>query len=88
MTVKQLIEALQTCNPDDLVVLARDAEGNSFSPVDRVLGDDMYEPESSWSGCIKLRELTPELEKQGYSEDDVGDPEEGAVNCVTLWPVY
>ena len=29
-------------------------------------------------------ELTPELERQGYGEDDII---EGGVRCVVLWPV-
>lgn len=86
MKVKELIEALQTCNPNDLVVLAKDAEGNDFSPVVEI-SEGMYGPDSTWSGQVKLRELMPELEEEGYTDEDVGDPDEGAVNCVTIWPI-
>ncbi len=34
MTVKELIEELQECDPNRLVVLSRDEEGNSFAECD------------------------------------------------------
>jgi hypothetical protein len=86
MKVKDLITLLQSCNGDDLVILAKDAEGNGFSPA-RQTTNDMYLAESTWSGEVRMRELTPEMEKQGYSEEDVGLPEDGFVNCVVLWPI-
>lgn len=33
MTVKELIEKLQTLDQDLLVVMSKDAEGNGFSPI-------------------------------------------------------
>ena len=85
MKVGTLITLLQACNYDDIVILAKDTEGNGFSPLWKITTEDMYEAETTWSGQVKVRELTPELEKQGWTQEDVGDPE--AVNCVTIWPV-
>lgn len=86
MTVKELIEYLQQCNPSDLVVLSRDAEGNGYSPLESY-SEDLYVAESSWYGETCLRELTPELVAQGYTSEDVGSIEDGAIPCVTLAPV-
>lgn len=33
LTVKQVIRLLKSVNPDRLVVLARDSEGNGYSPM-------------------------------------------------------
>lgn len=86
MTVKQLIGQLQECDPDDVVILSKDEEGNGFSPLAE-LGDGVYVPDSTWSGEVHLRELTPELIEQGYTDEDVRTVgEDGAMKCVTLWP--
>lgn len=86
MTIKELIKLLQDCDENDLVILAKDSVGNGFSPLSEI-SKDMYTPESTRSGEVSLRELTPEDEQKGYTQEDVGDPEKGAVNCVTLWPM-
>lgn len=85
MTVRELIELLSKCNPDDIVILSKDAEGNGFSPLSNIQ-EEMYTPDTTYSGEISLRALTPELAERGFTEDEVGNPEDGAVNCVTLYP--
>lgn len=65
MKVKDLIEALSKCNPDAIVVLSSDAEGNSYDTL-----------HSFWEGVYKngevgLKELTPELKKSGYGPEDI-----------------
>jgi len=51
MTVKELIEILEKLPPETEIVVAKDSEGNDFSPVSEVnLGT--YEPESTWSGTF------------------------------------
>lgn len=58
MRVIDLIRELKTFDKEALVVLAKDSEGNSFSPLGVVLAG-CYEPSSSWAG-----ELTqPESEQ-------------------------
>lgn len=51
MTKKELLEALKDIGDDALVVLARDGEGNGFSPLDEV-GEYRYLPETKWSGVL------------------------------------
>lgn len=85
MTVGELIAALQDVPPDTLIVMSEDGEGNGFSPLDTVdTGSSAYTAESTWSGEVGLRTLTPELVAEGYSDDDVAGPD--AVPCVVLWP--
>lgn len=85
MKVSDLITELQTCNPDAIVVMSADEEGNSYSPLSAFSDIYNYIPESTWSGGISIRELTPELEEEGYTEDDVLEDED-SVPCVVLWP--
>jgi len=49
MTVKQLIEKLQAHDPSHVVVMSKDAEGNSASPLCDV-DISGYEPESTYHG--------------------------------------
>lgn len=40
--------------PDDTpVILSKDAEGNSYSPLSSVDAIHVYEPESTWSGEVR-----------------------------------
>lgn len=76
MIVKELIERLQKYNPNDLVVLSQDEEGNGFYTLYKVW-EGIYDADN---GEVKLRKLTPELIKAGYTEEDVGE----GINCITL----
>lgn len=78
MKVKQLIEALSKLPPDDEVIIAKDAEGNSYSPLDVVCGDLKYDPQNTWSGSC-----------YGPEDCDEFEPREWASmkNAVALWPV-
>jgi hypothetical protein len=73
------LRALLATLPDDLlIVLSKDGEGNSFSPLSDT-GDPastVYEPESTWAGLIVD---TDEMEEDEMAPD--------AVPCLVLWPV-
>lgn len=77
MTVRELIHHLRTCaNPDAIVILQKDAEGNGYSPLrDFASNDpaivDRYFADSTWSGEV-------------YPADDAP---EGGVPCITLVPI-
>ena len=81
MKVKKLIEILQDYNPDDLVILSIDEEGNAFNEL-RFIGEMRYSRD--WKEA-KYRTLTPEMKERGYCEDDIYTEEQG-VNCIVLWP--
>ena len=81
MKVYELMALLWKCNLDDIVVMSKDGEGNSFSPLSDI-SKASYEADTTWSGDIGLRKLTDEDREQGYTEEDVGQGED----CVVLWP--
>jgi hypothetical protein len=81
MTVKELIEVLEGENPDRLVVMSKDSEGNGFSPLADA-STESYQASCTWAGEIGIEKLTPELEKDGYTEEDVMD----GVPALVLWP--
>ena len=83
MLVKDFIKLLQKEDPDRVVVMSRDAEGNGISPFSD-LSTCAYVAETTWYGEIGLEELTEENKEQGFSEEDVKHDGEKAI-C--LWPV-
>ena len=82
MNVKELIEQLQQIDePDRKVILSIDPEGNGFQEVEDIQ-TIAYHPKYEET---KLEELTPELKKRGYTEDDLPQGE-GWEKAVCLWP--
>jgi hypothetical protein len=78
MTVKQLIAELQKLDPNRIVVLQKDAEGNGYSPL---VGAEhtIYRPESTWSGqCYP--DDPAKHEEYEYTK------ERGDKKAVVLWP--
>jgi hypothetical protein len=72
-TVGELIDILQRYDPGSVVVLARDAEGNRFSPID--CGEfgttqEAYTPDTPYAGVI--------VDPDGVGSD--------AMPAVVLWP--
>ena len=72
MKVKELIKLLKKEDQNREVVMSKDSEGNSYSPLSDWYTAS-YKADSTWSGEVGLEELTPELEERGYSEEDVLD---------------
>ena len=71
--------------PDDVeVVIATDAEGNQFKPIDDVSHHFIYVPENAWSGDA--------YDTTGSAADHDMDPEDWEEfkrrdRCILLWPV-
>lgn len=86
MTVRELRRLLENQDPSALVVLSADAEGNHMSPCGGIEAAT-YVGRSPWSGECYLPELTPELEAQGYTAEDVRTVESGAENALVLYPM-
>lgn len=82
MKAKDLIKILQE-DPERIVVLSKDGEGNGFSPLADVNTDHVYKAENTWSGVIGPAKLTKEMEERGYGEEDVL---KGGKKCFVLWP--
>lgn len=80
MKAKNLIKILKK-NPEALVVLSKDPEGNGFSELCDVDGNSRFNKEDREIG---IRELNSELIERGYSEEDLGH--ENWPECFVLWP--
>lgn len=82
MTLAELRAALAALNlPDDTpVILARDAEGNGYSPVAQA-DDAMYEAESTYSGQLYA---SPEM--RAAEPDEWDEAPDSAVRAIFLWP--
>ena len=84
MKVKELIEALASCDPEAEVILQKDAEGNGYSPLHAVDHEAVYFPDSTWSGHVY---------STTWSADDACKSEEEwqdilrKPRCVVLAPV-
>lgn len=77
--------------PDDvIIVLAKDGEGNAFSPLRDWTDDAVYVPESNCAGSLEywdeddVEDLRPDRET--YSEWCARAQAEGGFRCVVLWP--
>ena len=82
MTVLELINFLSKLDPNRIIVISKDGEGNSYSPLAN-FSTAAYKADTTWSGEIGLEELPDDLKALGYSEADLvtnGTP------CVVLWP--
>lgn len=70
MIVKELIALLLNENPNRIIIIQKDSEGNSFSPLsDIYIGK--YQPYNTWSGKVGLANLTFADMEQGYTIEDV-----------------
>ncbi|MGQ5576730.1 hypothetical protein [Streptomyces sp. ECR3.8] len=68
---------------DTLVVLAKDGEGNGFSPAIE-LEEAMYRAETTWSG---ERYLSEQARQQEDEPDEYSPAPSDAVPAVFIWPV-
>jgi hypothetical protein len=68
MKVKTLIKALGECNPESIIILSKDSEGNRFSPLSGLWEGKYSETDY---GSVGLEELTPALEKSGFTAEDI-----------------
>lgn len=70
MKVKDLIKRLQKCDPNRVVIMAKDSEGNSYSPL-ADFWEGSYRAETTWYGEVGLEKLTEADRKAGYTDEDV-----------------
>lgn len=82
MKVKELIEILEDCNPEDEVILSSDEEGNSFHPLGGVQYGSIEEL-NYYIERVYECELTEELEAAGVSQEDIL---EDGIRCLVLFP--
>lgn len=80
VTVRKLIAMLETQDPDRIVVVTNDAEGNSFAPLASIVAGAFRATRDG--GEFGIDALDDNLEELGYTEDDIVDGEP----AVCLWP--
>ena len=83
LTVADLQAALALLPSDMPVVLAKDGEGNRFSPLAEA-EPAMYVADSTWSG---ERYLTDEQRLATGVPDEYSEAPDAAVPALFLWPV-
>jgi hypothetical protein len=72
-TVKDALEFLQGADPERVLVMSKDGEGNTYSPLSSIT-ETRYKPENTWSGEID----DPD---EPFDEND-----KTVVNALVLWP--
>lgn len=82
MTLAELRAQLDALNlPDDtIVILARDVEGNGYSPVASA-DDALYDAESPYSG-----QFYATAEMRAAEPDEWDEAPDSATRAVFLWP--
>lgn len=75
MKVRELIEQLSKEDPERIVIMAKDAEGNGYSPLSS-FWVGAYRAETTWYGEVGFEAMTPEIRAKGYGDEDVieGEP--------------
>jgi hypothetical protein len=79
ITVKELIARLAELDPEAVVIMQRDPEGNGYAPCAGAEGNGAWDGDEQEYGYASL---SPGLEKNGYSEEDLVS----GVPAVVLWP--
>lgn len=93
VTVAQLREALAACDPDAYVILAKDEEGNDFSPL-AITSEPGHVPcaEPGWymPGTTWYGEFHADADVTDDPDDEdayVAASDAGELRAVCLWPV-
>ena len=84
--VKELIKLLQEEDPEAVIIMSEDSEGNTYSPLGELTVAD-YIPDGPRQGDIYMRELDEKDIEQGFTEEDLGpidDPER--VKAIVFYP--
>jgi len=84
MKIKELIEQLQEANPESEVIMAKDSEGNYYTPLSG-FWEGAYVPESTYSGKVYYASM-----EGSPDPEDVRIPgrDNGAVHAVILSPTW
>lgn len=85
ITVRELVEQLSAMDPDRVVIMQDDAEGNGYRLLRLADDNAAYIPSAGWSGSVKRQSLDEEDIAAGFGEEDIAPAE--AVPCVVLVPV-
>lgn len=84
-TVKELIKALKKLDPEAVVVLSSDGEGNSYSPLCEDFGVSRYKADSTYSG--ELVSESDFSDDPDYYDNDLDTYLSGSVPAVVFYPI-
>lgn len=70
MTVAELIELLKDENPERIVIMSSDAEGNSHSPLSS-FWSGAYRADTTWSGDVGMESIGDEDRAAGFTDEDL-----------------
>lgn len=79
MNVRELIEELSKVNPEAIVVKSSDDEGNSYQEVNNVDTNNAISYQEEYFVEIGLFELTDDLIREGFTDDDLVEGPEAVV---------
>lgn len=82
MTVNELKMLLAGVDGDRMIVLSRDSEGNRFSPLADIDDNSVYVPITEVDGEVGIEKLDEDLERLGYTSEDVIS----GLPALVLWP--
>jgi len=83
MKVRELKAILAKCDDDIDILVASDGEGNSYALLSEVNTTDYAWNQDAQDAEIRLRNLTPDLIQEGYTEEDTMPD---GKKCVVIWP--
>jgi hypothetical protein len=84
MTISEFIKELQQYPQDYEVILSKDSEGNSYSPLVEIV-DGVYEEESTYSGDFLPFDI--EYQEQGISKEEWEDYKSKNKKVIVLYPI-
>lgn len=84
ITVGKLKKMLEKYNDEYVVILSSDEEGNNYAPLYQIDDNAVFNKrDREFAG---IRELTNDLVKRGFSDEDLADKKEYNVNAILLYP--
>ena len=84
MKVKELLELLNTLDPEMGIIMQKDAAGNGFSPLAGADPDGIYIAETKWNGTVYDSNWT--AEDSDLEEDEWQEFLE-LPRCLVLYPI-
>lgn len=84
MKVKELIEVLQTLDPEMECIVQKDSEGNGYSPLAGADPDCIYIAETTWYGEVYNSNDSAE---ENDMDEDLWEAMLKKPRCVVLHPV-
>lgn len=85
MNIKQLKEHLNKFDEDLEIIIPIDPEGNGFNKLSGDFSEMLADLSKNYIDDIYMTELPKDGIKNGYTEEDLGDPDTMS-KCLVLWP--